>query len=104
MSLNNDQWHKSQANYKLVLPKNYKIMSNYAIVNAQILIKVPTEYSPEEVEQYGSEWLYELISDNDDVIDYRHPKLMGMYLRPVPVSVKDIDADDVFDDNNIIQV
>lgn len=71
------------------------------IVSAQFLVELPEGVPLSEAEEYGIDWLLRLDSD---ALDYRHPKVMGVYVRPVPVLVINPDSDRIFDDINLIQL
>lgn len=78
-------------------------MEKAVIVSAQFLVKVPKDIDVGDIESWGCGWLSDLAS-KIDVIDYRHVKLAGIYLRPVPVLVVDPDLEDVFNNNNLKQL
>ena len=73
-------------------------MNKAVLVSVQFLIPLPDGI---DACAYGVDWLAAL---DTDAYDYRHPKISGVYLRPVPVLIKDMDRKDLFDDDNIIQL
>jgi hypothetical protein len=75
----------------------------YALVSVQMLVEVPEDVPTQEVSEYGCDWITEA-SQKLGVLDYRHPRIAGVFQRPVPVLVKDVDADDIFEDSNLIQM
>ena len=68
---------------------------NAVLVSAQFLVELPEGTSLTGAESFGVDWL-SIVASEVQVLDYRHPKVMGVYIRPVPVTV-DIENDDIFD-------
>lgn len=79
-------------------------MKTAVIVNAQFLIELPEDISHRDAEDYGVDWLTAMVGNTDDILDYRHPKLTGVYLRPVPVQIKNMELEEIFEDGNLIQL
>ncbi len=71
------------------------------LISAQFLVALPPDMHTDEAEAFGIDWLSNL---NTNAIDYRHPQVAGVFLRPVPVQVKDIERSDVLSDENLIQL
>lgn len=77
-------------------------MTKAVIISAQFLVELPKDMDYKEAESYGTDWLSG-VADTIECLDYRHPKIMGIYIRPVPVQIIDSNTKDIFDESNIIQ-
>lgn len=71
------------------------------LISAQFLVELPKGVALIEAESFGVDWLEAL---DTDALDYRHPKIAGVYLRPVLVQVIDPKAENVFEDSNLMQL
>ena len=74
------------------------------IVSVQFLVEIPENTPTNEAEAWGIDWLNALASNATEVLDYRHPKIAGVHIRPVPVQVRDNEALEIFSDDNLIQL
>lgn len=80
-------------------------MTKAVLVSAQFLVQLPEDTDYRQAEEYGVDWLSGIVHQSTEgCLDYRHPKIAGVYLRPVPVQIKDMDADDIFEDDNLMQL
>jgi hypothetical protein len=71
------------------------------IISVQFLVELPENVPTNEAEDWGIDWLNAL---NSDCLDYRHPQIAGVFLRPVPVLIKNSQSDEIFNDTNLIQL
>ena len=81
----------------------------YAVINVQLLVEVTENEldKQENVKDWGYDWLTEFINVQNTewkIVDYRHPKIMGQFLRPFEVGLLDEGAEDIFTDENVYQV
>lgn len=78
-------------------------MKKAIIVSAQFLVELPEDVDVREAEDFGIDWLGEVVG-TVKCLDYRHPKIAGIFVRPVPVLIKDYNADEIFTDENLMQL
>lgn len=77
-------------------------MKKAVIVSAQFLVELPEDIDMRVASDWGCDWLSNL--SLEDVLDYRDPKIAGIRIRPSPVYITDLYSDDIFNENNLIQL